>query len=829
MSLEINTNIDGKRFSFLGLLNDENIKIEIPVIQRDYAQGRASSKEVLELFLEALDDYLNENIPNRDLDFVYGSTYDFGGSRKIFVPLDGQQRLTTLFLLHWYLANISGNSDSFQGMMLSDNSSNFSYKTRTSSAEFCDSLVKNAMDFSSLLPSDKNSKNSLSKTIRNKKWFFSSWNQDPTVKAMLNTLDSIHERFFNKSFYYERISNTEVPIITFLYLDLEQLNLSDDLYIKMNSRGKALTTFENFKAKFEKEISTIFRNSQKKFILDFDGATQQVNTKEYFSFKIDTNWSNLFWNYRHLIGDKNTYDDELMNFIRNILSFQFALYNPKDLEGLKYILNCDVAKLSFNKLKSYGSINEESVKFLIDALDIFENGNHKIKTYLSNDFYFYEEQSFENLLKNKMTLPERVVFYAYLKYLLKYGNDGGLEDWIRVISNLAENSRIEENEHLVNALRSVENLIPNANNILEYLRNNNKISLFYSTQVFEESIKAHLVSMSKQWEQIILETEKEIFHKGQIGYLLEFCGIWEYYQQVNNCNWNESQDKVFYNLFLEYKDKSFALFNYVASNENTSYLLERALLTKGNYLVPASNHRYNFSSKPSVPNYLRDYSWKRILRIETGDGSDKWTTRRNYIKNIFDDSRFTKQNIVKTLSDIKNDGAPDWRNYFVKNDILIDYCKQGFIYKYEPKHIQLLNASQMNHKHVDLLTYELYIKLKQGKVLINPFKNIELEEVKSHYDYPFVKLSNLCISKIYYVLKTYYYFDYESKVGKYYIEFRKEKGDNYLRNYPDNIQNLLAENSLEWDSNHNYFIGDYTNEPQLLKALESFCLILNEI
>jgi len=32
------------------------------------------------------------------------------------------------------------------------------------------------------------------------------------------------------------------------------MGLTDDLYIKMNSRGKPLTTFEQFKANFEKTI-----------------------------------------------------------------------------------------------------------------------------------------------------------------------------------------------------------------------------------------------------------------------------------------------------------------------------------------------------------------------------------------------------------------------------------------------------------------------------------------------------------------------------------------------------------------------------------------------
>ena len=42
---------------------------------------------------------------------------------------------------------------------------------------------------------------------------------------------------------------TESPV-TFELLDMHALNLNDDLYIKMNARGKLLTPFENWKAEF---------------------------------------------------------------------------------------------------------------------------------------------------------------------------------------------------------------------------------------------------------------------------------------------------------------------------------------------------------------------------------------------------------------------------------------------------------------------------------------------------------------------------------------------------------------------------------------------------
>jgi uncharacterized protein with ParB-like and HNH nuclease domain len=74
-------------------------KIEIPIIQRDYAQGRNSREvnRIREGFLSALYNALTQDKPIK-LDFIYG---DINEGTKVLTPLDGQQRLTTLFLLHW--------------------------------------------------------------------------------------------------------------------------------------------------------------------------------------------------------------------------------------------------------------------------------------------------------------------------------------------------------------------------------------------------------------------------------------------------------------------------------------------------------------------------------------------------------------------------------------------------------------------------------------------------------------------------------------------------------------------------------------------------------
>ena len=129
-----------EKLSFKELI--EKYVVVIPMLQRDFAYGRADEYEKRENFLRNLKSYLNDGTPH-ELDFVYGSV-DEKSNLKL---LDGQQRITTLFLLHWYLSLVkdpSGNHhfNEFKDMMsLVDGGSRFSYRTRFSSTDFCNVLV----------------------------------------------------------------------------------------------------------------------------------------------------------------------------------------------------------------------------------------------------------------------------------------------------------------------------------------------------------------------------------------------------------------------------------------------------------------------------------------------------------------------------------------------------------------------------------------------------------------------------------------------------------------------------------------------------------------
>lgn len=263
--------------SFRNVFRDGAVRhIEIPMIQRDYAQGRrdANTTRIREAFLGVLRQALVDNQPV-GLDFIYGEIED-----GRLVPLDGQQRLTTLFLLHWYLAARSSIPQEECHFL-----AEFTYRTRFSARHFCEKLVIERPPFPLPLIG-KAGTASLSAWLTDQPWYAGAWKHDPTIQSMLVALDDLHALFAADDqatcrAAWERLVDEEQPVITFDFLSVEDMGLTDELYIKMNSRGKPLTPFEHFKADFEKTL----------------GATSS-KARADFARNVDQDWSDLLWPLR---------------------------------------------------------------------------------------------------------------------------------------------------------------------------------------------------------------------------------------------------------------------------------------------------------------------------------------------------------------------------------------------------------------------------------------------------------------------------------------------------------------------------------------------------
>lgn len=262
--------IEIKTTTFLELLRQGGIFI--PLIRRGYAQGRQqeSVQELRDHFLEALHHALTRR-EGLQLDFVCGLRCAGG-----FIPLDGQQRLTTLFLLHWYTleeAAEPGASEGSEPSLLSC----FRYETRSTTAGFLRELLAHRRE---LLEGSK-ALGSVRAAVEDQCWYQASWSDDPSVVGMLVMLDAIEKRFKAQC---RKLTPEVLERITFLLVTLNEQTDPDLLYRKINSRGRKLSAYENFKA----ELLQALRE-------DAVGRSKRGAAYADFEQSLDGAWSNAVY------------------------------------------------------------------------------------------------------------------------------------------------------------------------------------------------------------------------------------------------------------------------------------------------------------------------------------------------------------------------------------------------------------------------------------------------------------------------------------------------------------------------------------------------------
>ena len=542
-----------KNISFWSLLTSK--KIVIPIIQRDYAQGRIGKEYLRERFLGQLFDALQQQNTELVLDFVYGSVKE-----GVLYPLDGQQRLTTLWLLHWYLALCAGTLEEDKKVL-----QRFSYETRVSSRTFCQKLCEIDESYTP-------QKHGIAAFIRNQRWYYSAYEQDPTIQSMLRMLDGtnikdsnatditdgIEEYFININTegkaleLLEKLKDKEKAPIKFYLLNMEDKNmpLTDDLYIKMNARGKALTDFENFKADLLK-----YKVDDRKYLIPENDASE-----DSFRVLMDTRWTDIFWNFH---SEEYRIDEIYMSFLnRFFLNWYIANTESKQKE----IINDNLYKMLSATDKEegktdchYQSITVYEPIFITDCIrvltaclnnlcELYEEKDKQtidelFRPYWKSDkqkssntpFYFIPRYETGNS-PYTLTYPQQVVFHAICVYLstCKKVELERLKDWIHFVWNMVENSDIDKVQSIsairffakgINELPKLgdEAMLVNASDdITAYLSGIDESQIkdtFGRRQLLEEIAKAKQIMKAPDWKEKIYAAENFAFFKGAIAFL----------------------------------------------------------------------------------------------------------------------------------------------------------------------------------------------------------------------------------------------------------------------------------------------------------------------
>lgn len=566
---------ENRKYTFWTFIQEN--KLEIPVIQRDYAQGRKSKKDLRKSILTNIKNALDNNNKLK-LDFVYGVK-----EKDILNLLDGQQRLTTLWLVHWYIALKAGKL-----LEAATYLNNFSYETRISSRNFCKSLCKPELftAFCSKQDNEQEKGSKLLEYIKNQTWFYSAWLQDPTIQSMLTMLcgsaennwkDSIEHIFKDADFgkYWEKLTTTEkCPI--FYYLPLAEFKLTDDLYVKMNARGEQLSDYENLKADLikyveDKKKDNYWQPLEKELKLETDLG-------QYLAKQFDTTWTDLFWKNKN----EEAYINEIYFCFLNRFFLNFYLKNSDD--SLYNFLSHEDT-ISYTTLDNYKlnkDIDSEFFKSLINVLDNYAKSAESIelnnsleqlfKISWDNNFDFipqYDKKTKkinrdgEEIFKTKViTQLHRVIFYAVCKYFeqgpIEDENAISLKRWMRFVWNLVSDSisNISDMESAIKLINKVENTHENTHNVYKQLAKIDIAAISENSNLAcrfkEECIKAKKIYNTdnnslnmydgeleefkgKTWEEVLITAESYFIFKGFIPFL--------YHDEKGDICWDDFDTK----------------------------------------------------------------------------------------------------------------------------------------------------------------------------------------------------------------------------------------------------------------------------------------------
>lgn len=555
---------NNKKTSLWQLLDKH--EIVVPIIQRDYAQGRKGKEDLRYRFLTTLHDALFDK-GEAKLDFVYG-----GVENDQMMPLDGQQRLTTLWLLHWFISFRAGKLSTDNEV--STRLKKFYYATRPSSTEFCRRLVD---EFSKI--NTYNEITGIVEYIKNQHWYYSYYNNDPTIQSILMMIKGDRskdekgnekvinglEQFFDNNCEFnplwEKLIADDCPI-QFYYKDMigDDMPIVDDLYVKMNARGKQLTHFENFKAEL---IGYNQKKSPNSFSLDI------VNSKADLDFvsNLDNCWMSVFWPYKHDIF--NRVDEIYFKFINQLMLNYYLLKNEnkvkignedKEIDKTKlYSLLTDGSK--FNKIEDYQDVLDNNFKkMLFNTLNGIEKcassiGAKNLNDYLKKKIHYYltfnkntidfipqyvEVEAYEdqdNLPTTSLGQIPQVIFFAICRffeelYQKKYewneNTCSTLQDWVRFCYNISYNPLVNTVNGMQSALKVIDDISETLSclDIYESLckyEHFDKITLKSKVardQIEEEYYKAKYQKDNLSLKKQFVVAEQYSFFKGCIRFLL---------------------------------------------------------------------------------------------------------------------------------------------------------------------------------------------------------------------------------------------------------------------------------------------------------------------
>jgi uncharacterized protein with ParB-like and HNH nuclease domain len=625
------------KYKIKTLFKEEGIKqIIVPEIQRDYVWKKDNVSKLLHAIfedakkqadidsnftkseLEKLPPDLREKIERlteeqkvfSNVGFIYAYE-DFDYKNRYFL-IDGQQRITTIFLLLLAVSVKNKREDYFRMNYFKDNLPIVDYKVREASHNFLISFILFILE------------GGASNDVVNQHWYYTNYNNDKTIKSLLNNYQTIEEYIEEKDLTVDYVENN----IELWFFDIKRSQQGEELYIYMNSRGESVKANENIKA----------------------GLLERCSEEDKIVWGTKwENWQDFFWKSRN--GNPNA-DEGFNEFLRWIIIIETVKSNPEmSVEALGSFLQ----EIRRNEQFSSEQLQLDNIECYYNALSILVNN-----TILVENGWFY----------GKTSIVDYIRLFPILMYLLE-NQQPDSKDLYRVarffrnVSRLVDVAKNPDNQ-TVNAVRLMKDFLDakytDVVNLVEFSGINQYTTILTTEEVYKLTLYNNPPQNTNrdELEKTIWSTEDNNLLNGQIAFIL-YCADIEFEDGVNGFEIDD---------FSFFSDLFNSLFN------KPSDLIRRALLSKGEYVIwdgystHLESNRYSFG--------LNVDEWKKIL------SKDEYN--KGYIKSLLqdyrtrfnvnnDDNNIILQSVIQDYLNAKP-ASGNWFHPFIEHESLMAYCEQ---------------------------------------------------------------------------------------------------------------------------------------------------------
>lgn len=631
--------ITGETYNLSELFSGER-KIIVPDLQRDYCWGDSihtpEKKELVSGFIKTLLDLFDSPIQQV---ISLGLIYGYEEPQSHIQLCDGQQRITTLFLLLGVLNKHSGNN-AFKHLLISnfeykydDREPYLNYAIRESSLYFISDLVCHFFISRASIIDEEEIKDFRDIQSECNHWFFGEYNLDPSIKSMINAIQIIYNELgdrLNDTEWVKRFGDYLAHKLSFLYYDMETRRNGEETFVVINTTGEPLTATQNLKprvlsARINKDCESVIVEGKKKTLAS---AWEDIE--------------NFFWIYTKEENGNDTGDAGFQEFLRWVV----ILHNidKGDSESVSDILatgkySFDAEQISFYEILEYWQV----IKTL------FESNEYSV---FSKDFLSPREEEIQKG-KDKVRALKQIDCFKFLpvvEYCKVHRCDFTSRNTLRLYQFVQNLARLDNVSRAINSLvYHIVDMSKHCDDIIDLLQYDCNKTLFTE----EERIKLTLLKNCQNNNEKREEME-EYFWSLQSDRILDG-------EIINLIKWSIIDDVFDFDTFKMYG----GLYQRVFSQNDSLNLLRRSLLTIGLSNYPSDNGK----SLCDTPK-----EWKSL--IDTN--SDKI---KDFLYGLLN------QNLHKYLEDMCSSytGKENPFYDFVKKYYLLDYCDHHHVNYWDGK------------------------------------------------------------------------------------------------------------------------------------------------